>query len=157
VNFLVQKLIALPQLDGLTISGGEPMLQAAALSNLIQSVRKIRTMNVICFSGYTLAQLRTQPPSPEVEHLLTAIDVLVDGPYIDQANDDHGLRGSSNQQIHYLTPVLRDVDLSDHPRSVEMHLDNGEVLIVGVPPKKFSAAFDRFHTFPRAATPIGGS
>ncbi|MBP1466482.1 radical SAM protein [Candidatus Chloroploca sp. M-50] len=132
---LVAELLAHPQVTGLTFSGGEPMLQAAGLTRLINLAREQRPLSLICFSGFTLAQLRDDPPGPSVADLLDQIDVLIDGRYVARQNDHRGLRGSRNQRIHYLTDRLAEFDFASGPRQIEIQVQADHVLLVGVPPR----------------------
>jgi len=143
LEVLVEELLADPAVTGLTFSGGEPMLQAAALARLARLARQARNLDIICFSGFTLAHLRRVPPGPGVEDLLEQVDVLIDGPYIEQLNDNKGLRGSSNQQIHFLTDRLKGFDLAGGPRRAEIRLRDGEAMLVGVPPVRLKEAFNQ--------------
>ena len=131
---LADELLANTRLTGLTISGGEPMLQAHGLAALIRAGRRRLPLDVIVFTGYTLAQLRRMPPGSGIPGLLDLIDVLIDGPYLAEQNDNLGLRGSSNQVIHYLTDRLRGAGLEALPRRVEVLVKDGELMFVGVPP-----------------------
>lgn len=140
---LVEELLADPSVTGLTFSGGEPMLQAAGLARLARLARQARDLDIICFSGFTLAHLRRVPPGPGVEDLLEQVDVLIDGPYIEQLNDNRGLRGSSNQQIHYLTDRLKGYDLAAQPRRAEIRIEDDEAMLVGVPPVRLKDAFNQ--------------
>ena len=54
----------MPDIDGLTLSGGEPMLQAVGLAEVVRRVRVVRDLDTICFTGFTLARLRSNPPAP---------------------------------------------------------------------------------------------
>ena len=156
IETIVQTLTKLPSLDGLTVSGGEPMLQAAALGALINQVRRIRPINVICFSGYTLEHLQKYPPDSGVSNFLSEVDVLIDGPYQKNSNDDTGLRGSANQQIHYLTPALEMHDLKSWPRSIEIFIRQQEMLIAGIPPKKVQNALKKLLFDPVSTSLNGG-
>lgn len=140
---LAAELLANPQITGITISGGEPMLQADGLSRMLRYASAIRSIDVLCFSGYHLEQLTTTPPGPGVSDLLQQLDVLVDGPYIHKLNDNLGLRGSRNQRIHYLTSRLKAYDLEHQPRSAEVVLQQGQAMLVGVPPARLGDAFNR--------------
>jgi len=119
--------------DGLTISGGEPMLQAAALAEMCRLVRKARHgINIIVFTGRLFAELT----SADQKDFISQIDLLIDGEYVDELNDGVGLRGSSNQQLHFLTPVLLPYkqELLFGPRRREIHLLNDyEILTIGIP------------------------
>lgn len=74
--------------------GGEPMLQAPQLAEVIQKVReKVPDYTVIAFSGYTLKTLKKSP------HWLThygqlhdVADVLIDGPYKEKMPDAEYIR-----------------------------------------------------------------
>lgn len=132
-------------LEGLTISGGEPMLQASAIVTLLDRIRKkVPDFSAIAFSGYTLAQLRKKALSDTgIADLLSRLDVLIDGLYINDKNDGKGLRGSSNQQINFLTARYRRQakEFYENARSVEIHLLDGEMLLVGVPSPNISDNF----------------
>lgn len=141
---LARQLLKRVDITGVTFSGGEPMLQAAGLARVIKLMRQQRELSLICFSGFTLEQLRPHPPGPGVEELLSEIDVLIDGQYIAARNDNQGLRGSSNQRIHVLTDRLRpdEYDFESGKRKVEIYIQDGETLLVGVPPQGVLESFD---------------
>lgn len=136
---LAARLIADPAVDGLTFSGGEPMVQATALAEVVRHVRRVRDVSLICFTGYTLSHLRKHPPEPGVADLLSEVDVLVAGPYLAGRNDGRGLRGSTNQRVHHLTPRLAEgFDFEQGPRTAEVRVGGDdefvELMLVGVPP-----------------------
>ncbi|MEU4156488.1 4Fe-4S single cluster domain-containing protein [Actinoplanes sp. NPDC026670] len=145
VDRLATELLTDPLVTGLTLSGGEPMAQAPALGELVREIRRRRDVDVVCFTGFRLAELRRRP---DTAALLGLIDVLIDGRYVAARNDFRGLRGSSNQQVHHLTGRLRDVgyDFAGRTRNAEIHLDGNEALLVGVPPAGVLEAFDRLTT-----------
>ena len=65
------------------------------------------------------------------------IDLLIDGPYIEELNDGKGLRGSSNQRLHFLTNKL--LPFKEHlekgGRNNEVILESNGMHIVGIPRK----------------------
>jgi anaerobic ribonucleoside-triphosphate reductase activating protein len=140
---LAAELLADPQVTGLTFSGGEPMLQAAALAELARCARSVRDVTLIVFSGFRLAELLRQPPGPGVADLLDQADVLIDGRYVAVRNDERGLRGSSNQRVHLLTGRLSDslAALTAGPRRTEIRLRPASALLVGVPAAPAVRAF----------------
>jgi len=156
---LAAELLADPAVSGLTLSGGEPMLQAAPLAAMVRAARQQRDVSVICYSGHTLTELRERPPAPGVTELLEQVDVLIDGPYVAAANDGRGLRGSSNQVIHYLTDRLRDSDeeFVRRPRTAEIRVRDRSVLLVGVPPPGLADGLDRAVRRARQASKAGVS
>jgi anaerobic ribonucleoside-triphosphate reductase activating protein len=131
---LAEELLENPEISGITISGGEPMLQAMNLAKLIHHARSIRDIDVISFTGFEIEKLRQESMLLRVQDFLSQIDVLIDGKYIQELNDNQGLRGSSNQRIHYLSDRLRNFDFEGCTRQVEVRVQNGQVLFVGVPP-----------------------
>ena len=85
-----------PLLDGLTLSGGEPFLQADACALLAAEARGMG-LNVWAYSGYTFEELAADP---EKRRLLTACDVLVDGPFqMSERTLEKRFRGSRNQRV----------------------------------------------------------
>jgi anaerobic ribonucleoside-triphosphate reductase activating protein len=135
-------ILSIPGTEGVTISGGEPMLQATALNELFTYLRQHRDISIMCFTGFTLQELQGKL-DPAINQILTTIDVLIDGQYIPELNDNKGWRGSSNQRIHFLTSGhLSEASLfTDRKRDVEIHLREDSALMVGVPPHKFSTDF----------------
>lgn len=90
--------------DGVTIIGGEPFAQPAALNALIGELRgRDPALNVCVYSGFTLEALRMRH-DPDIDGVLASINILIDGPFVKKLN--HGslnpYTGSSNQRVHYL-------------------------------------------------------
>lgn len=100
-------------ITGLSLLGGEPMEpeNQRALVDFVERVRQTYPgKSIWCYTGDSLDDLRN-PDSPRhtevTDRLLAAIDVLVDGPFV-QAHHDITLRfrGSSNQRIIDLPATL---------------------------------------------------
>jgi anaerobic ribonucleoside-triphosphate reductase activating protein len=142
---LAAELLTDPAISGLTLSGGEPMLQAAALAATVRAARERRDVTAICYSGYTLGELRDHPPGPGVADLLDNLDVLIDGRYQEAANDGRGLRGSANQVVHHLTGRLAawDDTFTVRSRRAEIRVRDRSILLVGVPPPGLAEGVDR--------------
>lgn len=89
-----------PLLDGVTFSGGEPVMQAGGFANLAEEIKK-RGLNIYMYSGYLLEELLEMAKSDSnLTRLLKLTDVLVDGRYIDELRDlTLKFRGSSNQRL----------------------------------------------------------
>jgi anaerobic ribonucleoside-triphosphate reductase activating protein len=133
---MAEIILNTPGIDGITISGGEPMMQARRLAAMLEIVRvKKPGLNVIIFSGFRLKQLAWE----DARLLLDHVDVLIDGLYREKLNDGLGLRGSANQQVHFLTEALRKQEkyFLERPRNLEFHIKSDGVLMVGIPEKAF--------------------
>lgn len=89
-----------PLLDGVTLSGGDPMFQAKTLVPLAREIKE-RGLNLVIFSGFTYERLMAlKDEKPECLELLTFADILVDGPFIlAQRCLDLKFRGSKNQRL----------------------------------------------------------
>lgn len=86
----------------LSISGGEPLEQAPALVSLIEGARRERDWVVTCYTGYRIETLR-RDIRPGRSELVKRLDLLIDGPYIQELHAPLLWRGSSNQRIHNLS------------------------------------------------------
>ena len=132
---IAQDILAQPVIKGITISGGEPFLQAESLFNLLKIVLKERPeLTVIVYTGYQIENLIW----PESVELLAQVDLLIDGPYRPELNDDRGLRGSFNQRLHFLTSRLlpwKD-ELENGKRKVEYHIQNNRIKAFGIPSRR---------------------
>ncbi len=98
VEEIIREIQDTRYLDGLTLSGGEPFLQAEEAAR-IASACKETGKSVWCYTGYTFEEL-IQEKVPKAEELLKTIDVLVDGEFRKEEADDSLLyRGSRNQRL----------------------------------------------------------
>ena len=103
---IVAQLRGNPLLDGLTLSGGEPMEQAAECAALAEAVHALGG-NVWVYTGWRYEAL-VQESDPARLRLLAAADVLVDGPYVEAERSlELRWRGSRNQRLIDLNATRR--------------------------------------------------
>ena len=129
---LVQKIEPfLKQADGITITGGDPFFQIDELRCLLENIRKISDIEILVYTGYLYEELTGY------QDVLGKIDVLIDGPYVNERDDNRGIRGSSNQRIIVLNPKYeqRYADASLSARSSQIIQFNGRIINVGIPIK----------------------
>lgn len=134
IETLTESIIKQKDIDGITISGGEPFLQASKLKMLLQKVKEKRPeLTVLVFTGYTIKQLNSDTAKDFIQY----IDLLIDGEYVDKLNDEKGLRGSSNQKMHFLTNRLRPYqdELENGGRNNEIIIGKDGTHIIGIPRK----------------------
>lgn len=98
--------------DGLTLLGGEPFEpeNQRGLLGLVQEVKKrFPKKSIWVFSGNTLEEILAEPVKCEVtQTFLSYLDVLVDGPFVQELYDIRlRFRGSSNQRILDLQESLK--------------------------------------------------
>jgi anaerobic ribonucleoside-triphosphate reductase activating protein len=144
VSRLAEELIALQAIEGLTFSGGEPMMQAAALTELVDQVRACRDLSIVCYSGFPLEYLRRNG-TPTQHELIKRLDILIDGPYLRRRHTDLRWRGSDNQQVHFLSPRYRHLAemIKERGTWIEFEMDEKDSLHwMGIPPLGFRKAFE---------------
>lgn len=132
---LAEQLLLNPEIQGVSVSGGEPMLQAAGLARMIRYARARRELDVICFTGCSYAALKAFPTGTGVQAFLEEIDLLIDGPFIKDLSLDIGLRGSTNQRFIKLSDRFKDIDFENSPRRLELIIQGDQAFLIGIPPR----------------------
>ena len=139
------KLLQNPDIKGISISGGEPMMQAKGLTTMLRYVRKKKNLHVICFTGFRYEELIKWNENKKIKELFDEIDILIDGPFIEKMNNGKTFAGSSNQRIidisHRKFPEMHEWAL----RKMEFHIRKRNMLAVGIPPIGWER--DLFHRF----------
>jgi anaerobic ribonucleoside-triphosphate reductase activating protein len=97
VSELARTILALPGIDGVTFSGGEPFAQAGPLARLGESLRAAG-LSVVTYTGYTTDQL-AGGSDPAWPALLAVTDLLIAGPYIAELASANPLKGSTNKEV----------------------------------------------------------
>lgn len=110
----ILKLLAPDYINGLTLLGGEPF-EPDNQRALLPFLRRVREAypgkNIWAFSGFTYEELLTEGSHPRCEatdELLSLLDVLVDGRFVEALKDiSLRFRGSSNQRLIDLNATRR--------------------------------------------------
>jgi anaerobic ribonucleoside-triphosphate reductase activating protein len=132
--------------DGITISGGEPLAQAAELATLLDRVRartRREDFDIMLYTGYELTELdAAQTRAAELA------DVLITGRYEASQPTDLIWRGSANQRMHMLTELGRQryepfVDHVPQAPPIQLSTDAHGFWLVGVPRRGTLAAVER--------------
>ena len=114
VDELIQDIINSKHIDGVTISGGEPFLQAKECLYIIESLKK-HGIHIICYTGYTFEQL-TAAKNIVFDNILKNIDMLIDGKYVEGLRDlSLAYRGSKNQRIIDVKASISDKKIVLYP------------------------------------------
>lgn len=104
--------LRLPHVQGLTILGGEPF-EPSNQRCLLPFVRRFKERfcdkDIWCYSGYLLEEIKNGRAHCECsDELLSYLDVLVDGPFVEAYKDiSLPFRGSSNQRLIDVQQTLR--------------------------------------------------
>ena len=88
---------------------------------------------MLVYTGYYLKEL--------TEHysLLKYVGVLIDGPYVEELNDNEPLRGSSNQTVYIIDPDLKESygEYLKKPREYSVRIEGDKAITIGLKPKKY--------------------
>lgn len=123
----VLRLVDEYDLDGLTISGGEPFQQAEPVAELIESVRRSKDLDVVVFTGYEAGVASRRSP-----RLARLVDILVAGRYDRARPSDRPLLASANQVI--ATSELGAARLAEVTSArIQVAADGGDLFVVGLP------------------------
>lgn len=97
----IMDIIKSDEFSNVTFSGGDPLYQVDAFTELARRIKEETGKNIWCYTGFTYEEILSDE---KLSQILPYIDTLVDGPFI-SALRDPGLhfRGSSNQRIIHIT------------------------------------------------------
>lgn len=132
VDDLLAKILRIsPFIEGITISGGEPLQQLRPLLKLLIEVRKKTRLSVITFSGFTLEEIHTFPAASQ---LLSLMDVLIAGRYVHSDPSENLWIGSRNKTIHFFSSRYSREDLLRVPPGEIIIQQDGDILSSGIAP-----------------------
>jgi len=93
---IIKKFSNSPLINGITLTGGEPLSQIEAVTELAKAAQN-HSLSVWCYTGYTYEDLLN---NDKINKFLDYVDILVDGPYIENQRDlTMQFCGSKNQRI----------------------------------------------------------
>lgn len=99
INEIASDIKKNPLIKGVTISGGEPFVQAKQVSKLIDSLQD-KNYDYMVYTGYNYENLlQNANDSNGYMDLLKRTDVLMDGKFIEELKNENTIfRGSTNQR-----------------------------------------------------------
>lgn len=125
------------QLDGITISGGEPFEQAPQLMALVEAIQDWKQqipseLDILCYSGYSHHILAKKYPT-----ILAKLDALIAEPYIESLDPVH-LRGSANQSLIVLSELAKQryqqpAFANRDQKRFQIQLDDQHIWFIGIP------------------------
>jgi anaerobic ribonucleoside-triphosphate reductase activating protein len=139
---LADRITAVPDIEGVTFSGGEPFCQAAALAEVGDLVRETG-LNVVTFTGFPYRELRLRQRASWIA-LLQATDLLIAGPYRPDLPCSHPLRASANQEVVHISSLLtgREDEPGQAAGTVEYTISpEGVITATGFPDRHDSLCF----------------
>jgi anaerobic ribonucleoside-triphosphate reductase activating protein len=140
VDELSDTVLAVRGIEGLTLVGGEPFVQAQALAKLARKVR-VEGLSLMSYSGFTHEKLLSGA-IPHADELLRETDLLLDGPYRGDLPTNRPWRGSDNQRLICLSDRHREqISEWNLPKGQQFELrlsSQGNLEVLGIPPADLS-------------------
>ena len=127
---LFDNIVLNKNIEGISISGGEPFLQEEAVNELLIKIKGNTTLSTLVFTGYTYNEIKADKNKAK---LLNNIDILISGRYEISSPFDHPLLSSTNQEMIFLTDRYSIKDISNI--SCEIIIDDkGNIIMSGIKP-----------------------
>lgn len=96
---LIDELNRTKYLDGVTLSGGEPFWQPEAARAVADAAHE-KGLSVWAYTGWTYEAIASGAAGARAREALGHVDVLVDGPFVQELLSKECIyRGSSNQRL----------------------------------------------------------
>ncbi len=124
-------LKVLDDIEGLTISGGEPLQQMDGVISLCSEIRLNTTLSTIVFTGYRYDEAVNLP---RFGLLTKHIDVLIAGPFDAKAERSTGFGNAGYKTSHFFSNRFTQSDLDATPVSEVIIGSNGELTMTGIDP-----------------------
>ncbi len=118
-------------IEGFSISGGEPFYQSEGLKLLLEHLIKINR-DIIIFTGYTAEELQ-KSGDPAVRDIMDMASLIVAGPYVPEQNNGMGLRGSSNQEFLIRGHQYQKDELEHYKRKLQLFSYGNQYIEIGIP------------------------
>jgi len=103
----ILEIIKDDEFSNVTFSGGDPLYQVEAFTELARRIKAETGKNIWCYTGFTYEEILADE---RLKQILPYVDTLVDGPFVESLRDPElHFRGSSNQRIIHLTEEDEDI------------------------------------------------
>ncbi len=121
-----------PAIEGLTVSGGEPLEQMAPLTLLVTRLRCQAGYSVVLLTGYEWDEVQAMPGAAE---LLSCVDVVAAGRY---RPSESGVSGWQRKSLRFLTRRYARADFQSLPTAEVILGRRGDVVLSGVDPLRWN-------------------
>jgi anaerobic ribonucleoside-triphosphate reductase activating protein len=148
ISDLMQEIQSIEGIEGITITGGEPLDQAKAVGKLISRC-KATGLTAVLYSGYEPDEIAEDP---EKQNAMDLADIVILGRF-QKENQSSFLRwrGSSNKEfIFHNEEYKHQLDqLGNNINEVEIHIyEDGSIIIAGYPDEDLRRLFKNATNLP---------
>jgi anaerobic ribonucleoside-triphosphate reductase activating protein len=127
---LADAVLAEPGIEGVTLSGGEPLEQPAAVAAFCRRVKARSGLGIIVLTGFTRAEIER---APERMAAVGDADMVIAGRYNARLHLGTGLRGSSNKVYWTRTGRYLAADFAAVPEVELILAPDGTMTLTGLP------------------------
>ena len=114
---VIREILQTKYLDGLTFSGGDPLMQPQAVIEIAGTAKKAG-LSLWLYTGWTYEQIINGAAGETAKEALTRLDVLVDGPFVEKLKTGRAIwRGSDNQRLIDVQRSLKENKVTELPES----------------------------------------
>ncbi len=134
IDDLYERIISIPEIEGITILGGEPLHQSKSLFELAKKLKK-HNLTLMLYTGFDISEITDSASL----NLLSLSDVIIAGPFVEKLRSTTlKWRGSTNQEILFSSNVYQSGFPSiQEETEVEFHINNhGKITLVGYPDRE---------------------
>ncbi|GGK94152.1 4Fe-4S cluster-binding domain-containing protein [Streptomyces flaveus] len=124
-----EALAGTPHIEGVTLTGGEPLEQPAAVAAFCAELRARSGLSVIVLTGFSRAEIEADPARSAA---VADADLVIAGRYNARLRLARGLRGSSNKEYWMRTGRYTADDLAAVPELEITVGDDGTVTFTGM-------------------------
>jgi anaerobic ribonucleoside-triphosphate reductase activating protein len=118
------------QVEGVTLTGGEPLQQPAAVAAFCAEIRACTGLGIIVLTGYARAEIEADPGRAAA---VADADMVIAGRYNSRLRIGAGLRGSANKQYWARTGRYTPADFDAVPDLEIAVAADGTVTVSGMP------------------------
>jgi len=131
IDDLYTKIISTPDIEGITVLGGEPLHQSKTLLSLAERIKEL-DMTVMLYTGFEIDEIKDK----HSQRLIGISDIVVVGRYIEEERSLFlKWRGSTNQSIIFNNEEYQKLyRRMGNENEIEIHIDDlGRMTLLGYP------------------------
>jgi anaerobic ribonucleoside-triphosphate reductase activating protein len=127
---LAEQAAAAHGIEGVTLTGGEPLEQPVQVAEFCQRIKKATGLGIVILTGFTRREIAGDPGR---ERAVRDADMVLAGRYNAGRHLGSGLRGSDNKEYWARTARYSPADFAAAPDVELIVAPDGSVTVTGMP------------------------